>query len=508
MVSGTAAEQIVRQSPDALILVGQDGRIVYVNGAVTALFGYAADELVGRGIEQLVPKRFQAMHERYRQAFMAASVTREMGARVVDLSAVRKDGTEFPTEIRLAPIDVDGVNFVVAAVRDVTDRRRATEELQSARAEADRANRSKSRFLATASHDLRQPLQTLQLLTAALARQVTDPGGAALIQRQQSALDAMADLLNVLLDITKLESGTLQPALEDVVISDVVMDLQRQFQDVATARGLTLTIEPCHDSIRTDRVLFRQMLQNLLNNGLQYTRAGGVRLRTVIDPAHLVIEVADTGIGISKDQQERIFEGYYRIETPGISGRGFGLGLTIVRQICQLLGYDVSIESKEGYGTTFRIAIPLCHRTEAGARPAVQVKPDLDAPDVPKPAVLIVEDDNAVREALSLLLKIEGYPTFVAESPEAATAIFAREGSRIDFVITDFHLGNTLNGLQLLDELRAAANRDLPAVVLSGQASPLLDELESLSRVVLLRKPVDARRLIQTLETLFGAAAG
>ena len=151
---GELAERVIQQSPDALLLVDQAGRITYVNEAVTTLFGYSAGELLGQAIELLVPESARSLHERYRQGFAAAPATREMGARIVALAACRQDGTEFPAEIRLAPIHAaggegNGGNFVLAAVRDVTDRRRMTDELRVARAEADSANKTKSRFLAT-----------------------------------------------------------------------------------------------------------------------------------------------------------------------------------------------------------------------------------------------------------------------------------------------------------------------------------------------------------------------
>jgi len=143
------AEQMVHHSPDALLLVGERGKIVYVNAAAVALFGYPANELMGQTVEQLVPETSRGIHERYREGFASAPATREMGARLVALSACRKDGTEFPAEIRLAPVEEnegsgDGVNYVLAAVRDVTDRRRITDELRAARAEADRANQRRA----------------------------------------------------------------------------------------------------------------------------------------------------------------------------------------------------------------------------------------------------------------------------------------------------------------------------------------------------------------------------
>jgi PAS domain S-box-containing protein len=500
------AEQMVHHSPDALLLVDERGQIVYVNAAAVALFGHPASQLIGQTIEQLVPRKSRDIHQRYREGFAAAPATREMGARLVALSACRHDGTEFPAEIRLAPVEEGGVGYVLAAVRDVTDRRRITDELRAARAEADGANQAKSRFLATASHDLRQPLQTLQLLNAALARRLTGEGELDLIQRQQAALESMADLLNALLDVTKLESGNIRPNLEVVHVAQVLADLQQQFESLAASRGLALTILPTGACLRTDRVLFRQILQNLLNNALQYTREGGVTVSFRQDAGGLAICVSDTGVGIPAPDLDRVFDEYYRVDTKGPRPRGFGLGLTIVRQISRLLGYAVRVESELGRGTTFALHVPDEHLVATPDAAAVQPGPAAARLDVPKPAVLIIEDDPAVRDALGLVLSLEGYPARTADSPAAAMEVFANHGAEIDVVVSDFHLGPGKNGLELLEEMRGVAGRDLPAVILSGDTSPVLARIEAIDRVALLRKPVEARQLIAKLEALFGAA--
>jgi CheY-like chemotaxis protein len=239
---------------------------------------------------------------------------------------------------------------------------------------------------------------------------------------------------------------------------------------------------------------------------MQYTRAGGVTVTAQREPEGLTIRVTDTGVGIPDAEIDRVFDEYYRIDMPGNRPRGFGLGLTIVRQIGRLLGLVVQVESELGRGTTFIVHIPAAQLVAATPGRSVQSAPALERPDVPKPAVLVIEDDAAVRDALELLLSLDGYPTRVADSAAAAEEIFALHGTEIDLVISDFHLGNGRNGLEVLEKLRAEAGRDLPAVILSGDTSPVLASIQSVSRVVLLRKPVNARQLIVKLEELFGTA--
>lgn len=500
------AAQMLEQSPDALVLTNDRGVIVAVNAAATTLFGYARDALLGKTIELLVPESARDMHARFRHGFEAAPVAREMAARLVALSARRSDGAEFPVEIRLAPIERDGGHFVLAAVRDVTDRRRMTNELRAARADADNANKAKTRFLITASHDLRQPLQTLQLLNAALAQKLEDAQCRELIRRQQTALDSMGDLLNALLDITKLESGAVRANPVVVSLAGVLDDIRRQSEDLAHARGVSLVVRPTNVHLSADRVLLRQLLQNLVTNALQYTREGSVTLAIRQEPDTLVVDVIDTGIGIPEGELARVFDEYYRVNSPDIKQRGFGLGLTIVQRIANVLGYRMAVASTLGKGTTFSVRIPEADvlHDEDGA--SLQVASRTTPVAAQKPAILIVEDDAAVRDALELVLDLSGYPIRVAPSAAAAEEIFASCGPDIDVLISDFHLGSGRNGVELLTHLRDMAQRDLPAIILSGDTSSMVTDMSTLSRVSLMRKPVDAQRLINRVEELFGGA--
>ncbi len=500
------AARILEQSPDALVLVDERGVIVAVNAAATSLFGYARDRLLGLSIESLVPEQSRGIHERFRQGFEAAPTTREMAARLVALLARRSDGSTFPVEIRLAPILHGGHRYVLSTVRDVTDRRRMTNELRAARAEADNANKAKTRFLITASHDLRQPLQTLQLLNAALGRKLDDAQCRELIQRQQTAMDSMGDLLNALLDITKLESGAVRANPGLVSLSTVFGEIRRQSEDLAHARGVSLLVPSTDVHLSSDRVLLRQLLQNLVTNALQYTAEGSVTLAARREPDALILEVIDTGIGIPEGELDRVFDEYYRVNSPDIKQRGFGLGLTIVQRIASLLGYRMAVQSRVGQGTTFSVRIPAADVLANPADASLQAVSRTTLESAQKPAILVVEDDAAVRDALELVLDLSGYPIRVAQSAEAAEQLFAESGPEIDVLVTDFHLGNGRNGVELLTHLRQAALRDLPAIILSGDTSSMVTDMTSLSRVSLMRKPVDAQRLINRIEELFGGA--
>ena len=203
-------EHLLRSSPDALIVVDDRGLIRFANDTVREVLGYDPDGLIGKSVDALIPQRLRANHGKHTAGFMRNPNNREMGARIADLFAMRADGSEFSAGIRLAPFHLGEKLFVAAAIRDMTERRVVNEELVTARKEADRANRAKSRFLATASHDLRQPMQAIRLLNAAMTMIVPDADVRDLLQQQGQAIETMTRLLNALLDISRLESGAIE----------------------------------------------------------------------------------------------------------------------------------------------------------------------------------------------------------------------------------------------------------------------------------------------------------
>ena len=234
-------QHLLRFSPDALIVIDERGRIRFANETVKQMFGHIARVTRwARSIDMLIPERLRGTHGKHISGYMHDPNNREMGARITDLFALRADGTEFPAGIRLAPFRIGGKLFVAAAIRDTTESRLVNEELVAAREEADRANRAKSRFLATASHDLRQPMQTIRLLNAAMSKVVRSRKYSELLQHQGQAIESMTRLLNALLDISRLESGAIEPMVSDVPLAEVFAELRSEFESVARAREIQL----------------------------------------------------------------------------------------------------------------------------------------------------------------------------------------------------------------------------------------------------------------------------
>jgi PAS domain S-box-containing protein len=499
-------QHLLRFSPDALIVIDGQGMIRFANETVMQTFGYPPDALIGRPVDVLVPARLRGRHGRHIAGFMHAPNNREMGARIADLFALRADGTEFSAGIRLAPFRIEDKQFVAAAIRDMTERRQITEELVAAREDADRANRAKSRFLATASHDLRQPMQTIRLLNAAMLKVVPEPEIRELLQHQGQAIESMARLLDALLDISRLESGAIEPVAAAVPLAELFAALRTEFESIAKTSEIALIVATPPIVVSTDRTLLAQLLQNLLGNALKYTDRGSVSLScTREEGGGLAIVVSDTGIGIPADKLERIFDEYYQVDTHGTKRMGVGLGLAIVKEVARLLGFTVRIASTFGQGTQATLRVPANFVVATASRSA---QPALSSPSSParKARIILVEDNDGVRVATQTFLRFEGHETLSASTVAEAEALF-RQMNRGDIVIADYHLDNNNTGLDMLLSLRSRAGHDVPGIVLSGDLPTVLRTLKApVPNCKFLSKPVDAVALVDAINELSAAS--
>ena len=516
------ARSALDAAPDAMIIIDSSGVIRFANRQMSALFGYDHDEIIGCGIEQLLPERFRARHVDHRTRYVRGGRARPMGAGL-DLFALHRDGREFPVEISLSPIEDGGNILVAAAIRDTTERNRVKAEIIAARESAerareaavharemadtarelaDRANQGKSRFLATASHDLRQPLQTLALLNGSLRRMVTEPDALEALAQQEQAIGAMSRLLNALLDISKLESGAIRPEPTDFQVASLFDELRNEFAGIAARKGLELQIRPSTDCVHSDPSLVEQILRNLLSNAIKYTRRGRVLMQCLHDQEKLVrIEVLDTGIGIPKDQLPFIYDEFYQVGVPTNSTRdGYGLGLSIVQRLVKLLKLGFDVRSEVGEGSTFALVLPASAQRVVSEQAAVAVQPKLRQ-QAGKLHVLLVEDDLGVRDATRMLLKVEGYRVTAVSSLTEAQKV-AREDQSIDLVLTDYHLGNAETGIQVISELRLALGRPIKAVLMTGDTSSAVRELPVDARVRIASKPIKAEELLALIRTL------
>lgn len=503
MLSPEFVHSTLEAAPDAMVIVDASGTILFANQQVTALFGYQKEDLTDSNVDRLLPERYRGRHAAHRARFARDGRLRPMGVGL-ELFALRRDGTEFPVEISLSPIrDGERVLFA-AAIRDISDRRQIERELVIARETADRANLGKSRFLATASHDLRQPLQTLALLNGLLRRLVTDADCSEAVAQQEQAIGAMSRLLNALLDISKLESGAIRPEPTDFVVAALFDELRAEFAGLAANKGLELQIEPSTDYVHSDPSLVEQILRNLLANAIKYTHRGYVRLRCLHEPTSVRIQVLDTGVGIAPDELPRIYDEFYQVGVGTNTAReGYGLGLAIVQRLVKLLELGLSVESQLGKGSTFSLDLPPGASGDAHQATGQKAQAVVSPADRRAPHVLVVEDDPAVMNATRMLLRVEGYRVTSAVSPAEALQA-AREHGDIELLITDYHLGGERTGTDVIASLRAALGPELPAVLVTGDTSSAIKELPHDQRVRVISKPMNADQLIEVMRDLLG----
>lgn len=374
-----------------------------------------------------------------------------------------------------------------------------------AQKQAELATAAKSRFLAAASHDLRQPLQTLSLLQGLLAHAVSGERAQQLVARLDKTVSAMSDMLNTLLDINQIEAGTVRAEIVSFPINDLLSRLRDEFTYHAQARGLALRVVPCSLTIQSDPRLLEQMIRNLLSNALKYTKSGKVLLGCRRRDGVLTIKIGDTGAGIPDDEQQAIFEEYHQLDNAAReSSRGLGLGLAIVRRLADLLGHRVRVRSHPGKGSIFAIDIML-RPGEVATLPELHWRGmDEVSPGAARLAgtILVVEDDPDVRELVEIFLENEGHNATAALDGIAALELVARGTVRPDLVLADYNLPNGMDGLQLAVKLRELLHRHIPIVILTGDISTGTLRDVALHDCAQINKPVKLQELTQIIQHL------
>jgi len=380
---------------------------------------------------------------------------------------------------------------VLGATLDITERRATEDALQKAKAEAERANRAKSRFLAAASHDLRQPLSALSIYVNMLKGSVK-PDGQPLVANLKDCIGSLSELLTDLLDLSKLEAGVVAPNRSDFAVADALASLVAVHAPEAQLKGLRLRYVASELTVHTDPVLFRRIVGNLIDNAIHYTERGGVLVGCRRRRGKTWVEVWDTGIGIPEDKTAEIFEEFKQLGDEART-RGSGLGLAIVAKTAALLGLEISVGSRPGRGSVFAVELPH------GQAPVIP------APE-PRQAVYrslrvaLVEDNAMVREAFVLGLQGAGHQVVAAASgPE----LLAGLGSLApDIVVSDYRLAQGQTGFDVITTLRAAMRADLPAILITGDTDPTLVRSMTDRGIIVLHKPLDLETLQAYLEDL------
>jgi Na+/proline symporter/signal transduction histidine kinase/ActR/RegA family two-component response regulator len=364
---------------------------------------------------------------------------------------------------------------------------RLNAELERAKAEADDANVSKTRFVAAASHDILQPLNAARLYVTSLTERQRAGEDADLVSNIDASLEAVEEIFTALLDISRLDTGAMKPEIADFRLDELLHRLDVEFAPLARAKGLDLVFMPSSQSVRSDRRLLRRLLQNLISNAIKYTPSGRVLVGCRRRGAGLRIEVYDTGIGIPHAKRRAVFREFHRLDQGARVARGVGLGLSIVERIARVLDCEVALKSNIGRGSRFSIEVPRA-KTVAGA-PKPHAMPRFDVGRLDGTVVLCIDNERAILDGMETLLGGWGCRTLKAPDLAAALAVLEASGLEPDALLVDYHLDGG-NGVAAIAELRRRLGRDVPAIVITADRSLHVRDEARAQGAHLLNKPV------------------
>lgn len=496
---GSAAVLFVRQGdPISLLLISfvlggmAAGAVTSLSSNLLAFYLYLAGSLLPLEAHMLV------LGDRVSLAIFGMALVYAIGLMVIcrDFNA---------SLIRALTLNEENTQLLASMEEKVqartSDLQAANAMLSDAQAEAEQANQAKSRFLAAASHDLRQPLQSMFLFASALHGHVFSKAGQDALVRIERGLDVLKGMLDSLLDVSRLDVNVIQPELTVFPLGALLDDISVSYRRIAASKGVDLRCGPLSDAlVRSDQGLLGRMVRNLVENAIRYTETGEIILSARQFDGCIHVEVKDTGIGIAADQLDRIFEEFHQVGNPERDkARGLGLGLAIVQRLSTILAHPVDVQSTLGEGSTFTIAVPVVEGQAVAVSPAASI---VNAGD-PSRTVALIDDDPMVLLALGTVFEEWGYSVTMAGSKEEAMDRLCLTNVP-HLIVADYRLRNGKVGSEAIKGIRAACGVSVPSIILTGETGHECEHDARELGAMVLHKPITPNQLGFALKSLFG----
>jgi PAS domain S-box-containing protein len=479
----------------------ESGEVHWINPAVERITGYSV-----RDCYEMPDYPQPLLHpdDRDRLRRLLDSARKGSSGNDVEFRIQRRDGDIAWGAVSWQPIsDADGkLMGFRTSVRDISERKQAEDALKVAMKEAENASSAKSRFLAAVSHDLRQPIQAISLYIGALSQMNQDKSTLEILENIRLCLDNSNELLDDLVDISRLDAGIVVPELRDFAIADVFETLERSFSSTAEERGLELSFMPTSLFCCSDPAMLTRILQNLVSNALRYTQKGRVLVGCRPRGREVAIEVWDTGIGIAEAQLEEIFEEFYQIHNPHRDRRqGVGLGLAIVKRQAALMGAKVGARSQLGRGSVFRIVVQQA-LTEAA--PENLDRPEALDSNLEGISLIALDDEPQQLTALSSFLRLKGLDVLSGESEEDVLDKLDGQEPPPQVIVADYRLRGDVTGAVAIARLRDFFGCPIPGIIITGDTEPQRIAEAKASGCRLLHKPVDPEHLLNAIRDCIG----
>lgn len=474
----------------------ESGDVHWINPAVERITGYSVEEC-----REMPDYPLPLLHpdDRNRLFRLLKSARNGSSGNDVEFRILRRDGDLAWGAVSWQPIsDPDGKMLGFrTSIRDISERKQAEDALKAAMKEAENASSAKSRFLAAVSHDLRQPIQAISLYIGALSQMSRDEQTAEILANIRLCLDNSNELLDDLVDISRLDAGVVVPELQDFAIADLFETLERSFASTAQERGLRLRFMPTSLFCRSDPAMLTRTLQNLVSNALRYTPKGGVLVGCRWRHREVAIEVWDTGIGIAEEELDEIFEEFYQVHNPHRDRRqGIGLGLAIVKRQAALMGAKVSAESQLGRGSVFRIVLPQALTEAAPPMGRQEQHSDFKLDGV---NMIAIDDEPQQLVALSSFLTLKGLDVLSGESAEDVLSRLDGCEQLPQVVVADYRLRGGVTGAMAIARIRDYLGFPVPGIILTGDTEPQRIAEAEASGYRLLHKPLQPERLLDAI---------